>query len=593
MKLQRWLKENLVNKLKKHSIGIRILLIFGWLSFLADSDSYYVPYLLVGIMGMMCLANSCHCNAKPIKNRIYFMVAAISFAFSVMVLAANYSLFGNSRFTGNQGKMIRVVYIVILFLGGYMAMREILVCLADKVWRITWSPQQQEGKPRWIFFISMAVISTGNFIFLFLAKYPGNLTPDSISQIKQILSGNYSNHHPFYHTLVIRLFVSAGLEIFDDINAAVALYHVFQILFMAGCFSFAVLTLWQAGFSRKAVILAFIWYAAMPFHIMYSFTMWKDVMFGGVTVLFLTSVFRILKGIGRRFWVNYLVLIVGGMGTCLFRSNGWFAFALSALCFIFLVRKKKALIGIFAGILVAAFLMKHAVLEGIGVSQPDTLEALSIPAQQIARVIAEGGRLTDEQLDMLDKVVDVGSVREKYDPRISDPVKNLVRAMGNQDYMADNFEEYLKLYVGIGLANPGEYVKAWIDQTKGYWNGGYPYWRWADGVQQNTLGIARTVRSVLAGKVLDKYLWLYTGVAPLQIFLCIGFHVWVIVMVGYICVVRGNREGLFLCIPNLAIILSLLIATPVYSEFRYAYSIFCGIPLLICAAFTGGEKYGS
>ncbi len=437
----------------------------------------------------------------------------------------------------------------------------------------------------------MAVISAINLVFLFMAKYPGNLTPDSLSQIEQLLYGNYSNHHPFYHTVVIGLFFLTGLEIFGDINAAVALFHAFQILFMAGCFSFVVLTLSQAGFPKKTVILTFGWYAAMPFHIMYSFTMWKDVMFGGMAVLFLVSVFRIQKGIGRHSLPNYMALIVGGVGFCLFRSNGWFSFALSTICFICLFQKRgMKLTGLFVGILAVTFLLKHAALSELGVSQPDTIEALSIPAQQVARVIADNGKLTDEQLDMLEKVVDVEAVGEKYNPRVSDPVKNLVRAMGNQDYLVDNMADYLGLYIGIGLANPREYAKAWIDQTKGYWNGGYSYWRWADYVMNNTLEIFGTVRVVPVDKFLNKYLWIYTDVAPLQIFLCIGFHVWIIVILGYICLVRRNREGFFLCIPNLAVIFSLLVATPVYSEFRYAYIIFCCMPLLICAAFSVGKQ---
>ena len=47
---------------------------------------------------------------------------------------------------------------------------------------------------------------------LFLAAYPGILTNDSISQMQQLLSNsNYSNHAPFYHTMLIKGCVSIGL----------------------------------------------------------------------------------------------------------------------------------------------------------------------------------------------------------------------------------------------------------------------------------------------------------------------------------------------------------------------------------------------
>lgn len=56
-----------------------------------------------------------------------------------------------------------------------------------------------------IFLIPFLTLSILYIILLFACKYPGNLTPDSISQISQLMTGNYSNHHPFYHTMIIKL----------------------------------------------------------------------------------------------------------------------------------------------------------------------------------------------------------------------------------------------------------------------------------------------------------------------------------------------------------------------------------------------------
>ena len=43
-------------------------------------------------------------------------------------------------------------------------------------------------------------------------------------------------------------------------------------------------------------------------------------------------------------------------------------------------------------------------MEHYNVVQPDTIEALSIPAQHIARVITDGGELTQEQEELLSKL---------------------------------------------------------------------------------------------------------------------------------------------------------------------------------------------
>lgn len=575
-----------MEKSKKCFLYMQILLIFCWLSFLTDSDSYFTPYLIIGMAGSICVYNNWHNKIQFCRSKENVAAVNLAAIFAVAVLMANYTMFADTKFTDGWGKTIRLIYIVVLILGGMVPMYHILRYLSKSSRILTCSFKRYELRTSLIFACSLAIISAVNMTFLFLAGYPGNLSTDSIDQISQIFSSNYSNHHPFYHTMVIKLFIFMGLHLFGDINAAVALYSVFQILFMAACFSFVILTLYQIGGDNKSVIAVLLWYTIMPFHIMYSFTMWKDVMFGGMVALFLTAIFRIQKSIGYTY-VNWGLMIVGGIGVCLFRSNGLFAFTLSVICFAILFRKKqRKIFSILVGILVTAFILKHTALGIFEINQPDTIEALSIPAQQIARVIADDGDVTNNQLFMLEQVVDVGQIKEKYNQGISDPIKYLVRLKGNQKYLAENMTEYLKLYINIGIANPEEYIKAWIDETKGYWNGGYSsYWIWDDGVYENELGITQSVRVNFVRKTFDNYLWLFFNIKPLQILICIGFYVWGCVILGYVCLVRENKEGFFCVFLNLAIIFSLLISTPVFSEFRYAYAVFCCMPLLLFTSF--------
>lgn len=567
---------------------IQLLLIFCWLSFMVKSDAYYISYLIIGMSGCLCLYK----NQKEekifqnIKRNHSAMI--IAFLYSVSVLAANYKLFTESTYQGNLGKIACIIHIGLLFSGGYLSLWNILIFLTDRMYFLA-RKKKYYIKPHILFgsvLIGMAII---NIAVLFLTEYPGILTSDSISQVRQILTGKYSNHHPFYHTMIIKLFLSIGMYLFHDMNSAIALYCVFQSLFMASCFSYAVLTLYQMNCAPKVLLLCTLWYAVMPFHIMYSITVWKDVMFGGMMILFLASIYRIFRNMGKG-TSNYSVMTISGMGLCLFRSNGWFAFLLTFICFGVLLRKqRKQIFFLLAGILVCSFIVKHPVLSYLDVRQPDAIEALSIPIQQIARVIADKKDLTKKQEEMLSKIVDIREISESYKPYISDPIKKIVRDKGNQTFITDNKLQYLKLYLEIGLSHPIEYIKAWIDETKGYWNGGYAYWRWATDVDENQLGIYRYVQSERVSKVLNWYLWLYSKIDPLQIFLCIGFHVWLIVLLIYICIIRKCREEGFLCIPNLAVIGSLIISTPVYSEFRYAYSIFCSIPFLVVVVLASSK----
>ncbi len=568
---------------------IQAIAILYWLLFLQNSDSYYVPYLLIGICSSIALYSNK--TKRQVFHRDWEQITIIicSSVFSLMICAANYALFMNLNLPDRAGKIFIALYkaftIFAVLFGGFSAFWNLLNCLVEHFKGFYWKkiPNKQGGG---IYVLSILLISTINLFFLFMCKYPGNITPDSLQSIGQSLSNSYSNKHPFYFTMIVKFFQVLGLKLTNNINISVVLFSVFQVVFMAACFSFIILTLYQMQISKKIIVGCLLFYTMMPYHIMYSFTMWKDVMFGGFVLLYITATFRILKNVGNYKNIDKIVLLIGGIGTCLFRSNGWFVFLLTVLCAIVLFGKtRKRMCALLATILIITFILKHPILSYLNVSQPDTIESLSVPAQQIARVVVDHNDLSEEQRELLGKIVNVEAISETYLPYISDPIKNLVRISKNQDYLEEHKAAYLKLYFALGLSHLDTYLYAWIDLTKGFWNGGYAYGIWSGSVRENDFGVERIVHSEKIRIALEEYLWLYPNVPVLQIFVCIGFFVWLVIGFGILCILRKDKEGFFVIIPVLSIVLSLMVATPVYAEFRYAYAVFCCVPFLLFAVF--------
>ena len=455
---------------------------------------------------------------------------------------------------------------------------------------LVWEKSSKLIDSKKIFWISFVLLVLSRWIVLYFCQYPGELTTDSISQMSQLMSGTYSNHHPFYHTMVIKCFVDLGLNIFNDINAAVATYSFFQILFTAMCFSFAVSTMAKMEAPRWMIITTMSFFIMMPYHILYAITMWKDIMFGCFILLFVTFVYRCIKDIGNNIF-NYIMLAISSMGTCLFRSNGFFAFVILTFTFIMLWKlKNRRMLVIFASAIVLSFIMKHGVLAKLGVTQPDTIESLSIPAQQIARVVYEGCELDDWERATLSEIIDIGQIAENYAPYISDPIKGLVRQKGNQHLIVDKKGDYIKLYFSLGFKYPMVYMRGWIDETRGYWNAGYEYWRWSCGVHDNSLGIERTTRSISLDRKLREYLWLFTNVQGLRLFLSIGLFIWTDILMLMIALLRKDKVGAFVSLPILVVVISLLVATPVFSEFRYIYAAFCTLPMVMAIALRPIEE---
>lgn len=238
------------------------------------------------------------------------------------------------------------------------------------------------------------------------------------------------------------------------------------------------------------------------------------------------------------------------------------------------------------GIMVLTFVLKYPVLRVLNVSQSDTVEKLSVPIQQIARIVRDCSDIREENKELLRRIIDIDQIPEVYRPEISDPIKKLMRDTGNQQYLEKNKAVYIKLYLEMSLSHIDKSMEAWIDLTKGYWNGDYPRWKWADWVEgKEDLGLERTVYEKSMKKVIDEYFWLYMDNSFLQVFLCIGFHVWIVLILFFFYVVRKDKEGLFLTVPLISILITLLISAPAYSEFRYVYAIFCCLPFLICSTF--------
>lgn len=81
-----------------------------------------------------------------------------------------------------------------------------------------------------------------------------------------------------------------------------------------------------------------------------------------------------------------------------------------------------------------------------------------------------------------------------------------------------------------------------------------------------------------------QYIWLFTDVHALRLFLSIGLFVWVDILMLMISLLKRGKYGFFVSLPILIVLLSLLVETSVYSEFRYIYAAFCASPMVVVIA---------
>lgn len=602
-----------------------------WVCFLWKSDAFFQSWLVVGLLAEILLLWSRRLTLRRELTRSERAWGAFLIGlFTLLTILANYDILCGAHVTTPAAVITSSVdtMLDILFLVTSIQVYKIIVRLGYQAFLLR-LPAGGEDDPRqgvssscgrqalnhpnatiklsaWtplkVFITVWVALATLYLAVLFIGCYPGTLTNDSIDQILQVLFGHYSNHHPYFHTLLIGIFLRLGMGLFGSVSAGAATFLTFQCIVMAAIFAFTLKTMYEMGASRSALVFALCWFAFHPCNLLYASTMWKDVLFGGMVLLFVTSLYRVRTDLGP-FRLNITLVVLSSLCFCVFRSNGIVAFALFVLLMLiaFGVRTKNGRTPRHVWSIAAAtilplllsLILLGPVLNVLEVSRDTPVESLSIPAQQIARVIAEGNTLSEGDRALLDQVIDVDAVPTEYVPYISDPIKSMIRRHDGSLAIEANPRAYLGLYLRLGFEHPISYLKAWVDQTRGYWSAGYPFWTTAYGVARPTLGLTWAPFSSRAGELVKAAAGLSedaSSPSPVVLLFCTGLYVWTLITLA-VFNVMVRREGAIEVVAVLLIVATLLIATPVFNEFRYAYPVYTCLPFLL--ASTGMLRMSS
>lgn len=576
-----WMK-----KYRQAFLWVQVLFIYAWLTVLSPlsvTDTYYSVYLICGIAGLLCLADNYRfVSGGNVDQPNVVVLTTFAVIFSCAVALANYVLFEPLSVLQNLFDLICCLF------GGASIGYQVLTCLMRRL--PLKAKESQRNHPIHVFFLVFGSIAVIDLLYLLFVLYPGVLTLDSLSTIAQIMGDKpYNNTMPYWHTVTVGVFVKLGFALFGNMNAAVGLFHGVQILFMAACFGCVLVTLYQMGMPKLVMVAVYAIHAFMPYNIVYSITLWKDIPFAGSAVLMVTGLYRLLRNIGKSKVLNYVIFVVGTIGFSLLRTNGWYAFLVTVLVMFFLLRKShKKLLVLMAIVLVVCWILINPLLDILGVSSTNMVEAFAVPMQQIARVVSNGRELTQDETTMLSEIFSMDELAEAYDPVTVDPVKFDTFRYDKVDYIMDHLGEYLKIYLDLGARYPDDYLKAWVDETKGYWNGGYFFSAYTLKTEKNVYDIATTGGDNMLAKLYAAAFRYIEKPAILQFTISIGLYVWGLVSCCVINALKRRKECL-LTIPLLVLVAGLWLGTPVYAEFRYAYPFILAMPLILCATFYRTE----
>ena len=423
----------------------------------------------------------------------------------------------------------------------------------------------------------------------FLIYYPGVLTPDSIYQIKQAIDVSVlDNGHPIFHTFIIGICMRIG-EAFGGMMAGVAIYSILQMVLMAGIFSFSIYYMGKRDISRDLRVLTFIFFAFFPVHAMYSITMWKNILFSGVMVLFTIAIIEIIRKpeqfVTDKKYMAYF--IITALLVMILQNNGIHVLILSFIIFIiFMKALRKKVLFVFIIIVLANIIYTGPVYYALDVHRmPPGYAITDVSVQQFARVVIErGDDLTEEEFSSIHRFLnfeDADDLRMIYNPRLADPI----RKRFNNEFYAENTLLFYSTWMKMSLRFPRVFMESYLANSYGYW---YPQVKpllVRTTIHNNKFGLER--QSILSPEDYNAFnaigLHEMHKIPIVSMLYSIGFFTILLLLTCILLIIKRQYRLLLACVPVVFIFITTTVS-PVFAEYRYVYSMILCLPIL--ASFT-------
>jgi hypothetical protein len=434
--------------------------------------------------------------------------------------------------------------------------------------------------------------------FYWALYFPGCCSTDSDDILKMVLGlDTYSNHfrydglsshHPLLYTAAVAAVMGPIVALGGSVTVAVGAFSFLQMVVLAACVGAA--TCWAArrGVPKAAVVAVIVFFALNPLVARFAVTLWKDVPFAGVLLLFCLVCCDVARTRGawlssRRRWALFIVL---ASLVALLRSNGALV-ALAAVVALAIACKpaRGAILLRAAGAVAVVLIVQGVGARLAGVAPAHFAETVSLPLQQLARTSVEGGQLSDDQQQVLYSILPQDRIAELFSETTPNPLK--FAPDFNDEYLESHKVEFISAWLGALPANIGSYARAWADETRGYWDVRQESWLVSSPGYDIVDADENVTASLLGGlaessafggdhptDVMSRMLY------PLCNAACLGWFAIACLVIGLIF----RKPGLAgMALPAVLLWVTMLLAAPISNEFRYVFALHVLVPFLLCA----------
>ncbi len=441
---------------------------------------------------------------------------------------------------------------------------------------------KEEYSNKKIFCIVTFVFLLVVFLVYYFSLYPGGVFIDTIISYEMLgENGTISAHHPVLYTLILNI-----VKLFEpNIVLGFGVFTFIQILLMVGVLTYFIYWLLKKKVNPIIAVYITLFFGFFKLYPLYSISVWKDTPFSLVLLLYILVLIDLLydfkqkniliKNIIKFNLYSFLIIFL--------RNNGKFI-VLASIFVLFItyikgfkkdyyIQNIKKFYIISVSIIIITFIIE-SLYPVLGIEKTEFVESIGIPIQQISRVVAVEGNITESQMELIEKVIPKDIIKLKYRSMLADKVK--WDDAFNEAYLEEHKGEYLKLWVELLIQNPAEYVRAYLLQTSGFWTfnvkGPEAYtsavvWESIDDRLPNEDLIGKKF-NISFSEDLVKVSY-YSG----------GFFFWITALSMFITYRISDKKNLIGYLPAIVLWGTIMIATPMAQALRYVYILVLILPL--------------
>ena len=370
---------------------------------------------------------------------------------------------------------------------------------------------------------------------------------------------------------------------------------------------FGLLARWvvvRGGVRPVAGIAIALVFSLTPYIATYGIALWKDPLFSSAVLVFSMCLADYVWSKGeiaqKKSWIT--LLLISSLVMVFFRNNGiYILLGTLVLLAIFLIVKSRLrhakgsgrVIGCMAAVLLVFGIVTGPVYSFGGVASSEASESVGIPLNQMARVVALDGEMSESDREYMNSIYPLEEYKSTYTPCCTD---NLKWAPGfNNSALNEGLWGH---WASMLVRNPNAYFQAWELQTYGFWavNPGNSdhFWSWNinGGVPRNA-NAAYVDQLVPYGiesnpAALDES---WNEMFPIDSWsIPISWLFWAVLYLSICLFAADKGRWVFALIPSIILVATLVIASPIYYWSRYGAALQFLIPMYALMFFLLFDK---